>query len=642
MCGIAGIVAKEPARELVERMLARLAHRGPDGQGVVTAQVGARVATFGHRRLSIVDLEGGAQPMSDAGTRERPDARAIVTFNGEIYDHGRLRAQLEREGARFLSAHSDTETLVAGFAQRGEAIVAELTGMFAFAAMDRRSGEVLLARDRSGIKPLYWMRLPEQRFGGGVAFASELDALLEVPGLERRVDERGLASYLFSDYAHPPHTLVEGIRKLGPGELLVVRPDDTIDGPRRYVPPQLPEEGPAPSVEELRATLGDAVEAQLMSDVPLGVFLSGGLDSSMIAALARERLGRRGGGRLAAFCVAFDEAGFDESSHARRLSSHLGLEHVEERLSVDAMLEVLETVIDRLDEPMADPSIVPTYLLARLAARHVKVALGGDGADELFGGYPTYRAHQLHARALGPLVRGARGLVGEERLRELVARLPSNDGYQSLDWKIKRFVGRFEDDAVWRHLSWMSSFELPTLAAAMGERFVVPPLLALAHPHLERDASTAMALDFATYLPGSVLTKLDRATMAHGLEARPPFLDERVLALARRTPLHAKLRGGVGKAILRDAARPLVPRKILARPKHGFAVPLARWLRGPLAPRLDAILEDSPVWTALHRAPIAALVEAHRARRGDHAKALWALLVLDRGLRKTRATGRLG
>ncbi len=643
MCGIAGIVSTEPAEDVVRRMLARIAHRGPDGEGLAVRRVGRRVATFGHRRLSIVDLAGGAQPMEDAGVGTRSDARAIVTFNGEIYDHARTREALVREGARFATKGSDTETLVSGYASWGERIVPRLSGMFAFAAMDLRTGEVLLARDRSGIKPLYWARLPEHTCGGGgIAFASELDALLEVPGIERRLDDHGLASFLFSDYAHPPHTLVRGVSKLAPGELLVLRGDGTEDGPRRYVAPQVPElGGPVPDARELLTTLGDAVESQLMSDVPLGVFLSGGIDSSVIAALAHQRLARRGSKpRLQAFCIAFEEASFDESAHARAVSEHLGLEHVEEVLTARAMLDVVDEVLDHLDEPLGDHSIVPTYLLCRLAARHVKVALGGDAADELFGGYPTYAAHIRHARAMRPFVSSARAVLGAERVGALLDRVPSSDGYQALDWKLKRFVGRWDDDVVRRHLRWMSSLDLPALAAAMGDRLQgEPATLAARHRWWGDPIATATTLDFATYMPGSVLTKVDRASMAHGLEARPPFLDENVLALARRVPSSLKVRGSVGKVLLREAARSLVPPVILERKKHGFSVPLAAWLRGPLAPRLDAIVDDSPVWTALARAPFAHWNAEHRARRGDHTKALWALVVLDRWMRGAGATG---
>ncbi len=636
MCGIAGIVSTRAAEDVVGRMLGRIAHRGPDGQGLSVRRVGKRVATFGHRRLSIVDLEHGGQPMEDAGTDARPGPRAIASFNGEIYDHAATREKLAREGARFVT-RSDTETLVSGFASWGEDIVPRLGGMFAFAAMDLRSGEVLLARDRSGIKPLYWARLDETAWpGGGLAFASELDALLEVPGVSRRVSPRGLASFLFSDYAHPPHTLIEGVWKLAPGELLVLRPDGAYDGPRRYVAPQTPEDGPRPDAPELLRVLGDAVESQLMSDVPLGVFLSGGLDSSVVAALAKQRAKVR----LQAFCIAFEEASFDESAHARAVSAHLGLEHIEEVLSPRALLDVIDEVLDHLDEPLGDHSIVPTYLLCRLAAKHVKVALGGDGADELFGGYPTYVAHVRHASVAGPFIAGASRLLGRRTTSALLERIPASDAYQALDWKVKRFVGRWDDDVVRRHLRWMSTLDVPELRDALGPRYPgEPATLASAHHWWGDPIATATTLDFATYMPGSVLTKVDRASMAHGLEARPPFLDEGVLALARRVPSSDKIQGSVGKVLLRRAASTLLPSAILDRKKHGFSVPLAQWLRGPLAPRIDAILAESPVWSVLERSAFSRWATAHRERRGDHAKGLWALLVLDRWMRANRIEG---
>ncbi len=611
MCGIAGIIGSEPREALVREMCRAIAHRGPDGEGVQVSIANGRVATLGHRRLSIVDLKTGAQPMQDA------ERHAIVSFNGEIYDHLRTRALLEKEGARFHT-RSDTEVIVAGFARWGERIAAELHGMFAFCAFDQRDGTVLLCRDRFGIKPLYVAHLP----GGGIAFASELSAILRVPEVKRKVSDAGLASYLFSDYAHPPHTLIEGVEKLAPGESLVGRVGRAWER-RSYVP--APEPGPPPTPRELWETLDRAVESQLMSDVPLGVFLSGGLDSSCVAALAA----RRSKTKLQAFCIAFDDASFDESAHARRMSAHLGLEHVEQKLGEAALLENVDRVLDHLDEPLGDHSILPTYVLCRLAAGHVKVALGGDGADELFGGYPTYRAHVLHARLLRPIT----PLFRSRRARALLERIPASDRYQALDWKVKRFLGRWDDDPKTRHLRWMSALDLPELREAMGARFVRPGTLA--EPVDAPDPiALASALDFRTYMPGSVLTKVDRASMAHGLEARPPFLDEDVVALARRIPSRDKVRGPVGKWLLRRASEHALPPSILERGKHGFSVPLAAWLRGPLAPRLRAILRDSPCWSVLERDAFRRFADAHAARRGDHAKGLWALVVLDAWMRK--------
>lgn len=597
-------------------MCRAIAHRGPDGEGIEVRRANGRVATLGHRRLAIVDLETGAQPMQDASRS------AIVAFNGEIYDHLRTRARLEQEGVRFAT-RSDTEVIVAGFARWGERIVQELHGMFAFCAFDERDGTVLLARDRFGIKPLYVAHLP----GGGLAFASELSAILCVPEVKKKVSDAGLASYLFSDYAHPPHTLIEGVEKLAPGEALIGRVGRAWER-RSYLPADAG--GPPPSARELWDTLDRAVDAQLMSDVPLGVFLSGGLDSSCVAALAAARTRARGGrSELQAFCIAFEDASFDESAHARRMSAHLGLAHVEEKLNERALLDVIDEVLDHLDEPLGDHSIVPTYLLCRLASRHVKVALGGDGADELFGGYPTYRAHVLHARLLRPVT----PLFRSRRARALLERIPASDRYQSLDWKVKRFLGRWDDDTRTRHLRWMSALDLPELRDALGPRFVRPASLDEPARGLDPIA-LASALDFRTYMPGSVLTKVDRASMAHGLEARPPFLDEDVVALARRVPSRDKLRGSTGKWLLREASAAALPPAILERGKHGFSVPLAAWLRGPLAPRLHRILADSPCWSVLERDAFGRFAAAHAARRGDHAKGLWALVVLDAWMRR--------
>ena len=639
MCGIAGIISTQEASSIVHKMLARIAHRGPDGQGIEVARVGKRVATFGHRRLSIVDLETGGQPMRDAGLEGAPRPRALITFNGEIYDHEKTREALKREGARFVT-RSDTESLVSGFASWGESVVPRLSGMFAFVTFDLRTGEVLLARDRSGIKPLYWAHLDEAHWpGGGIAFASELDAMLEVPGIERRVSAHGLQSFLFSDYAHPPYTLIEGVQKLAPGELMWLRGNGQLDGPRAYVTPQMYEPGSTPPTSrELLETLEEAVASQLMSDVPLGVFLSGGIDSSLVATLASKRAKTT----LKAFSIGFEEATFDESLYAKQVAQKLGLEHIEARLSSQAMLDVIDKVLDQLDEPLGDHSIVPTYFLCELASKHVKVALGGDGADELFGGYPTYVAHAREAKLGGALVSRAQRLFGEKRIRDLLERIPSSNAYQALDWKVKRFVGRWDDNDIRRHLRWMSTLDVSETERALHPSMRAklngsePATLAAHYPFAGDVLSVTTALDFATYMPGSVLTKVDRASMAHGLEARPPFLDENVLALARRIPPKDKVRGKVTKVLLKQAARGVLPSEILDRKKHGFSVPLAAWLRGPLLPKLDAILADSPAWGVLNQDVFQSYRNSHLAMRGDHAKGLWALIVLDRWMRSRR------
>jgi asparagine synthase (glutamine-hydrolysing) len=371
MCGIAGIVQREPAPQVLEAMLARLAHRGPDGRGTWYGSYGPWHVALGHRRLSIIDLEGGRQPMGNE------DGSVQITFNGEVYNFVALRRVLERAGHRFAT-RSDTEAIIHQHEQEGPAGLAALDGMFAFGLWDQGRGRLLLARDRAGIKPLYYAPLPD----GGIAFASELAALLQHPGIDRRLSSQGLRSYFFSDYAHPHWTLVAGARKLEPGHSLAWQ-EGRAEAPApfwRWSPPE-----PGRRIDDDEETLarglwerlGRAVERQLVADVPVGVFLSGGIDSSSVAYLAKQSYR----GRLTTFSIGFEDPSFDESPAARLVARHIGSEHIEEILGADTILEVTDAALDALDEPLADHSFLPTYLLSRLAARHLKVVLSGDGGD---------------------------------------------------------------------------------------------------------------------------------------------------------------------------------------------------------------------------------------------------------------------
>lgn len=624
MCGIAGVIERRLSSEQADNtlaiMLRRIAHRGPDGSGTFGARKGDYYVALGHRRLSIIDVEGGKQPMSlESGGH-------TITFNGEVYNFVELRRELEALGRHF-ETRSDTEVVLAALAEWGDAALGRFNGMFAFAAWDEAKGTLLVARDRAGIKPLFYAELPD----GGLAFASELGALLDHPRVSRTLDAVGLRSYFFSDYAHPPHTMVRGVKKLAPGEYFVWR-NGRIDGPHAYwrLRPgaaHLGSRSPDELARELWERLGRAVDRQLVADVPLGVFLSGGIDSSVVAALAAQS----SRDRITTFSIGFEDARFDESEHARCVAKHLGTEHVEETLRESELLDVVDPALEKLDEPVADHSILPTYLLARLAARRVKVALGGDGGDELFAGYPTYKAHQL----AGVFTRTPRA-VREKWLRELVTRLPSGSGYQSLDWKLKRFFGRWDDDPVRRHLRWMSNTDLPDLEGLLGPSREEPAALSVKVDTRDDLLNGMLALDFTTYMPGSVLPKVDRASMAHGLEARPPMLDNEVIDWAFSLPSSLKLRLGTSKWLLKKAAEPHLPREIIQRPKRGFSIPLATWLRGPLAPKLERALADSPLWQPgwLRRGAFHGFAEAHRQKRGDHSKTLWALIVLDAWVRR--------
>lgn len=623
MCGIAGFIQRQPAPDVLEAMLARLTHRGPDGQGCWSGTHGPWHVALGHRRLSIIDLEGGRQPMGNE------DGTVQITFNGEIYNFMELRPALERAGHHFAT-RSDTEAIVHQYEQDGLDSLPALDGMFAFGLWDRNRGRLLLARDRAGIKPLFYAPLPD----GGIAFASELSALLQHPAIDRRLSSVGLRSYFFSDYAHPPWTLVAGARKLEPGHELIWR-DGVLSSPRPFWQWSPPEPGRRIDANEETLAcefwkrLGRAVERQLVADVPIGVFLSGGIDSSSIALLAQQAYR----GRLKTFSIGFENPSFDESPAARRVARHIGSEHIEEILSQDMVLEVADSALDALDEPLADHSFLPTYLLSRLAAQHLKVVLGGDGGDELWAGYPTYLAHR-YARIYRRFPR----LLRSELIPALVSRLPVGDHYQGLEWRLKRFTLRWDDDLHRRHLRWMASTDLADLDLAVPDGGGEPATLRRVLSDPGDPLNAILALDFTTYLPGSVLTKVDRASMAHGLEVRPPMLDNAMIDWAFTISSHRKLRGKVGKAFFKRAAEAHLPRDIVNRRKQGFSIPLAAWLRGPLRSSVEEALDSPVLWEgrSLNREVFLTWNGRHQARLTDFSKPLWALVVLDRWTRRER------
>src|SRR4051812_15536613 len=619
MCGIAGFIAREADPAALPRMLREIAHRGPDGEGSWRGTAGGAdgpwQVALGHRRLAIIDLAGGVQPMGNE------DGKVVLTYNGEVYNFLALRAPLEQQGHRFRT-RSDTETIIHHYEQHGAGGVAALEGMFAFAIWDGVAERLLLARDRCGIKPLYYAELAS----GGLVFASELTALLAHGGVDGAVGAEGLASYFFSDYVHPPHTLVGAVKKLPPGHTLCWE-RGRLETPRPFW--QVPAPGPAPAESgeqlgrRLWAGIERSVEAQLVSDVPVGIFLSGGIDSSLVAAAAVKRAGTR----MKAFSIGFEDGTFDETSYARMVAKQRGVEHVTGTLSEETLLDIVDAALDRLDEPLADPSFIPTFLLSRLAARHVKVVIGGDGGDELWGGYPTYRAHRYAS-----VYRRVPAWIRKYVVGGAVGRLRIDDRYQSLEWKLRRFTKRWDDDMVTRHLRWMSSVDLPDLARAIpAAKGMLPATLTAPLPETDDSLQRILDLDFSTYMPGSVLTKVDRASMAHGLEVRPPLLDDALMARAFALPSSYKVRRGVGKYLLKLAARGKIPDEIIDRPKKGFGIPLAAWLRGPLRERIEEVVARSPAFDRgiLDGDVFRAWNRDHQAKRADQSKPLWALLVLD-------------
>jgi asparagine synthase (glutamine-hydrolysing) len=608
MCGICGLVATGgvPDRDALEAMNDALRHRGPDSSGVVVSGPVALAA----RRLSIIDLETGDQPIANE------DRSVHVVQNGEIYNHAELRAQLEAQGHRMRTDHSDTEVLVHLYEQHGPGFAARLRGMFAIAIWDARERRLVLARDRFGIKPLHWARLP-----GGFAFGSELKCLLPAPGFSREVDPDAVEAFLAFNSIPAPLTIYKVARKLPPGHYLVWQEgsdDVTVERYARELPATAPR--PAQPGEVLEA-LRDSVRAHLVSDVPVGVLLSGGVDSSALAALAATESGER----IHTFSIGFEEQGFDETGRARRVAERYGTEHHELVVRPNAV-ELLPKLAETFDEPFADSSALPTWLVSELAASKVKVALSGEGGDELFGGYYTYVADLLAPR-VGRLAALA---------RPLIERLPSSSHRAaSFDYKAKRFTRAAALPPLERHHGWKEIFDEPTRRTLMGERRGADPLDLYREHYAQTAGAPELArlqeVDLNVYLPSDLLVKTDRASMAHSLEARVPFLDTAVADVALALPTSQKVRGFSKKRLLREAVEPLLPREVTHGRKQGFSIPAATWLRGELEPFAREVLSPARIreqgW--FDPAVVTAIVDRHVSGREDLSRQIWGLLAFS-------------
>jgi asparagine synthase (glutamine-hydrolysing) len=628
MCGITGWLALDGAPAADEPrlrlMCQAMAHRGPDDTG--TGLFGP--AALGMRRLSIIDVAGGAQPIGNE------TGQVQVVFNGEIYNHHALREGLLARGHRF-ETRSDTEVLVHLYEERGEAFVEELVGMFAIALWDQAAQKLVIARDRMGEKPLYWTRA-----GGNLIFGSELKCLLAHPAVARRLSPQALASYLALEYVPAPLAILDGVHKLPPGHLLIVE-----GGEPRVLPYWRPDTTPrTPAVAEAEAIAGvdqrlhDAVAGQLVADVPLGVFLSGGIDSSVVAAVAAQQLRAAGAGPLQTFAIGFTDPSFDESAHARAVAAHIGSQHHERILEPGMLPAILPTVTGLLDEPFGDASVLPTYLLAAFARERVTVALGGDGGDELFAGYPTYQAQRAAGyldRLPGPLVGGL-----AEAARALVGVLPVNHDNLSLDFKLKRFAAALDREPAERHARWLGSFD-PEAQAALLTPELRAQLIGY-DPYAQARAIWAetrgldplarfLAIDQRTYLPDDILFKVDRASMMASLETRAPLLDHRLVAYANGLPSGLKLHGLTTKHVLKRVAAQYVPDAILQRPKKGFGIPVAKWLRGELRGTMTELLAPERLRAAglFEPAAVEKLMKEHLDGVHDHRKPLWTLLMFE-------------
>ncbi|MCW3835570.1 XrtA/PEP-CTERM system amidotransferase [Sphingomonas canadensis] len=626
MCGIAGIYYPrspkpvDPAR--VAAMADAQAHRGPDAAGVWTAQgVG-----LGHRRLAIIDLtEAGAQPMLT------PDEQLAVSYNGEIYNFQEVRAELEAMGAQFRS-NSDTEVLLHGWRAWGPSMLSRLNGMFAFALYDAERRSLFLARDRFGVKPLHYAELSD----GAVTFASELKGLLAHPLFRRAADFRAVEDFLGLGYVPDDASLVAGVKKLPAAHFLLIERGKPVPQPVRWWDADFSRRatGKLRDLEaELVARMRAAVASRMIADVPLGAFLSGGVDSSAVVAMMAETSKNA----VKTCSIGFDEADHDETSYARLIAQRFATEHRERTVAPDDFA-LIDTLVGAFDEPFADASALATYRVCELAREHVTVALSGDGADEAFAGYRRYKFFAAEERVRGLLPQGLRGAVFGT-----LGRL-----YPKADWAPRPFRAK-----------------TTLLALAEGGEFAYPKAVGVTTPEQRmrlysadavraldghraerrytdtmRQAPARDALDRAQYadlqhwLPGDILNKVDRTSMAVSLEAREPLLDYKLVEFAATLPPSLRIRGGQGKWILKKAMEPYLPREVLYRPKMGFVTPVSAWFRKALAGEAEA-LGRSPVLTGtgwFDTAAIAKLAEDHRAGRAEHGRTLWQLLMLERSL----------
>ncbi|MGH8177835.1 MAG: XrtA/PEP-CTERM system amidotransferase [Steroidobacter sp.] len=624
MCGITGIVDLTGRRSIDERLLqamnARLSHRGPDGDGFhFEPGVG-----FGHRRLSIIDLEGGRQPLYNE------DNTVVVTFNGEIFNFMEIEAELLKLGHTFRT-RCDTEVIVHAWEEWGERCLDRFNGMFAFALWDIRKQQLFIARDRLGVKPLFYTLLPN----GLLLFASELKSIMVHPDVQRRIDPQAVEEYFTFGYVPDPKSIYREVKKLEPGAYISVKRGTTKIAPVRYwdVPlfgDRKPGGSPASWETELRERLQESVRKRLVSDVPLGAFLSGGIDSSAVVAMMREI----GASKVLTCSIGFREPRYDESRFAQMVADQKRTDHKTEVVEASDYT-LLRKLVDMYDEPYADSSAIPTYRVCQLARRHVTVALSGDGGDEDFIGYRRYKLFAMEEQIRRRMPLGARKVVFG----------PLGRWYPKLDWAPRIFRGkttfqglaRSSVDAYLHGVSltseelrsqlFSSSFKRELQGYSASEVF---------HAHVrDKSFSDPLALvqylDYKTYLPGDILTKVDRASMAHSLEVRTPFLDYEFVEWAASLPSEVKLRGSEGKHVLKRALEPVLPKEVLYREKMGFAVPLDSWFRGSLKDHIaDTVrgsrLRDSGIFEP---AMLSRIVADHQSGRRDYSTALWSLLMFD-------------
>jgi asparagine synthase (glutamine-hydrolysing) len=617
MCGITGFIGKGN-KETLERMVSAVHHRGPDDSGVfVDESLGVGL---GHSRLSILDLSAsGHQPMWSA------DKKVSIVFNGEIYNFLSLRAELEKGNRYYFKSKTDTEVIINLYREYGVSCFEKMEGMFALALYDFSNNKLILARDRMGKKPLYYAN-----YKSSFLFGSELKSLVLHPEFEKKLDIESVNKYLQYDYVPTPHTIWAGVKKLEAGSCLVFQ-----NGKSEIIPFWKPKFlGESYSFDEakerLDGMLGEAVKNRLVADVPVGVFLSGGLDSSAIAYYAKQA----SGAPIETFSIGFTEKSFDESSKARQVASFLGTKHHEKIFTGQDSIDIIPEVLDLLDEPMADASIIPTFLLSKFTREYVTVALGGDGGDELFAGYPTFQAEKI-ARMYEWLPAIIRNKVIEPGIKAL----PASFGNFSFDFKLKKFIEGFDVSPLYRHQVWLGSFGpverqklfLPDVWREIESKNVFEDVekYQLESENVENGNRLLYQYE-RSYMMDEVLVKVDRATMMASLEARSPLLDYRIVDFVNSLPYSYKLHGFTAKHLFKELMKDKLPNTIVFAKKKGFGMPVADWLCGPLRPLLEDVLSKENIEKIglFNYEYVAKLKSAHLAGKENRRKELWNLLVL--------------
>ena len=626
MCGITGIFDTRSQRPVAHTVLKRMndsrLHRGPD-EGSLHIEPGLGL---GHRRLSIIDIATGQQPLFNE------DHSVVVIFNGEIYNYQALIPELQALGHTFRTK-SDTEVIVHAWESWGEACVERFRGMFAFALWDRNKQTLFLARDRLGVKPMYYALLDD----GALLFGSELKSLLAHGGLRRTIDPLAVEEYFALGYVAEPRTIFSQAMKLPPAHTLTIRRGHAMPAPREYWDvhftggnPSSAEDACAQLVERLK----ESVQLRLISEVPLGAFLSGGVDSSAVVAI----MAGLSDGPVNTCSIAFDDPQFNESAFAQTVADRYRTRHRVETVKSDDF-DLIDTLARQYDEPFADSSAIPTYRVCQLARKHVTVALSGDGGDETFGGYRRYRLHLMEERMRSALPAGLR-----QPLFGLLGRI-----YPKADWAPRMFRAKTTFEGMARSAVQAYFHSVSILRGPMRERlFSAQFKRELAGYSAERvfdfhakraetddPLSLIQYLDMKTYLVGDINTKVDRASMAHSLEVREPLMDHKLIEWLATLPSSLKIRGQEGKYLLKKAMEPMLPDEVLYRPKMGFSVPLARWFRGPLKQRVrDAVLGDRLAATGwFNPETLRQLVDSHQSGVSDHSAPLWTLLMFEAFLR---------